>query len=176
MASHNLSLRGRIVINDGVTLEQVWDALCDCAAAHDIELGVLPDSTTGCIEFVNDDNVVQLFDDHSLFVNLWLHGTGQGCWPEASEDMLRRLDSLCDKGGALELFDTEVSSMNDDASKSVRFVGSTEGAKRAARVRYGLEQAEDWLKPVLGLAGFDCVKKAALEELELANSREDKAH
>lgn len=62
--------------------------------------------------------------------------------------------------------------MNDDASMSVRFVGSTERAKRAARVRYGLAQAEDWLIPVLGLGGFDSVKKAALEELASVNSRE----
>lgn len=172
MGSHNLVLRGRIMLNPGVTLPQVWDALCDCAEVHGIELSMLPDAETGFIEFVKSDNVVQVFDDRSVFVNLWLHGVGQGSWPEASEDLLHRLDRLCDEGGALQLFDTDVSVMNDDASMSVRFVGSTERAKRAARVRYGLAQAEDWLIPVLGLGGFDSVKKAALEELASVNSRE----
>lgn len=54
------------MLNPGVTLPQVWDALCDCAEVHGIELSMLPDAETGFIELVKSDNVVQVFDDLSL--------------------------------------------------------------------------------------------------------------
>ncbi len=166
MASHDLALRANITLNEGVTLAQVWDALCDFAEDRSIELDELPDTETGDILFVNPNNVVTLAESRVLFIYLAIRGMGHGTWPDSADEMLKRLGALCNSGGAVELFDTDVSATNDDESRAVRFIGPSDRSVRAARVRYGLSQAEEWLEPVIGKLGFDAVSKAALRELE----------
>lgn len=167
MASHDLALRGRVPVNPDVTLAQVWDAICDLAEAFSIELDRMPDTAYGAIELVDLDNVVMLDEPGSLFLSLSISGFGHGTWPDAALEMLSRLDKLSDEGGAIELIDTDISATNDDESKSARFVGSTLHAKRLAQVKYGLEQAKEWLTPIIGKAGFESVAKAASAEVEL---------
>lgn len=165
MSSHDLALRGQIGLMSGVTLKQVWEAVGDLAEAFDIELDRLPDTDEGAIEFVDPDNVVEL-NKGVLFLDFSIYGIGHGTWPEEAEEMVERLCALAGDGGALELFDTEVSPTNEDESYSVRFVGATDLDRKKAQVRYGMSQAEIWLRSVIGPHAYAQVFNAAMNAVD----------
>jgi len=144
----------------------VWNAICDLAEEYDIEVDSVPDTTSGFISFFDDDDVIELSSEGVLFMSLRFHGSGHGVWPDCADEMLERLGDLTDVGGAVEIFDLDVSATNEDECCSVRFVGPTQEIRNLAQGRYGMDKAKDWLMPVIGLADYAVVLKTALQDLE----------
>lgn len=166
MSSHDQNLRSQMTLKQGTTLHQVWNAICDLAEEYDIEVDSVPDTNEGNITFVDEDNVIELTSDGKLFMSLSFWGSGSGIWPDGAEDMIERLGALTDVGGAVELFDLDVSLTNEEESCSVRFVGSTPEVRRLAQVRYGMGLARDWLVSAIGQEGYDLTLKTAIHAME----------
>ena len=166
MSSHDLNLRSQMTLRPGTTLHQVWEAICDLAEEYDIEVDSIPDTNDGSITFVDQDNVLDLTAEGTLFLALGFHGSGHGSWPDSADDMIERLGALTDVGGALELFDLDVSPTNQDESCSVRFIGATPEVKRLAQVRYGMGLARDWLVQAIGQEGYDLTLSTGIKALE----------
>ena len=149
MSSHDCRVTGTLPLKEGVTDRQIKAVLKTFLAEH--ELSQSHEAAEG--------NIV--IDSHSLSLSLSLDIYGRGGYDDESVDALAdRLGSIVDDGGHFEFLDFDTGST--DEACTPYFVGTNEAAKQRAQLNYGIEQMEQWVRPIVGSGAFDAIKQFVL--------------
>jgi hypothetical protein len=118
----------------------------------------------GEVPFSSPDQTIELHDNGLLEISFSIWGTGHGLAPDGLDDVCTALDALVADGGYLEYVDEDASPSNEEAC-GIRFLGATPRDKILARVHYGLELTEPWLRSVIGADAMQQIERLALSSV-----------
>ena len=147
MSSHDCRVTGTLPLKEGVTDRQIKAVLKNFLAEHGLSQS--HEAAEGNIEI------------SSLSLSLSLDIYGCGGYDNDSVDALAdRLGNIVDDGGYFEFLDFDTGST--DEACTPYFVGTNEAAKHRAQLNYGIEQMEQWVRPIVGDDAFDVIKQLVL--------------
>lgn len=152
MGSRQISIKARLQMQAGVTLQDIWGITAPVHEAFGFPSSA-PSSSATEVEFGEFTASELSLVDHTLELSLDCWGQGQGVIPDAAEELLQSLAPHLAAGGAVEIIDTESSPECEEAIITL-FVGPTDAAKKEARLQYGLDQARPWLSSLMSAAAL----------------------
>lgn len=144
MSSHDCRVTGSITLKNGVTMAQVAEAFAPLCAHFGREFA---------------EQEIEL-EGRTLHFSIDIWGNGGYTFPEMDE-LSERLGPLVDGNGWFRLLDFDTG--DTDAGETPYFVGIDAGAVEAARLRYGIEQMQPWVAPVIGQKQFEGLAATILE-------------
>jgi len=144
MSSHDCRVTGFLPLKEGVTDCQIKAVLKEFLSEHG--LSYAHEASAGNIEI----------DNRSLSLSLDIYGHG-GYENESVDALADRLGRIVDEGGHFEFLDFDTGST--DEACTPYFVGTNEAAKQRAQLSYGIEQMEQWVRPIVGDDAFEVIKQ-----------------
>lgn len=144
MSSHDCRVTGSITLKNGVTMDQVADAFAPLCTRFERAFA---------------EQEIEL-EGRTLHFSVDIWGQGGYTFPEV-DDLATRLGPLVDGGGWFRLLDFDTS--DTDAADTPRFVGVEPGELEATRMRYGIEQMQPWVAPVIGQKQFEGLAATILD-------------
>jgi len=146
MSSHDCRVSGSIKIRHGVTDEAIKSTLETFLAEHNLDY---------------DELVADGIEFDGAVLHLGINILGYGGYQNDSLDALTEsLASITDECGFIELLDFDTG--NSDVACTPYFIGADAASKQKAQLLYGIDQAEPWLRPVIGNEAFDALTRQVL--------------
>lgn len=134
MASHDCFIRGSLALKSGVTEDQVLEALDAVLDYHNIDF-----------DTAVEKDEIQLSAD-LLHFNLSVYGYG-GLQNDANDQLAKDLAAIVTGPAYFEFIDEETG--DSDAHTTPYFIGATPAEQTVSRLHYGLEQLDQWIKPLV---------------------------
>lgn len=154
MSCHEVLVRADgLKLKPDTTIKMVIQAIDRFLTRHSIEIHPMedPDALEDVGEVLFDrDGSLELSAERSLSLSLHCTSSGSGIPPDSIDELKTGIAGLILTGGAIVWYDQSTSPANEDGAVGVFFVGSSDREEQLARIRYGLDQAKDWLRPVIG--------------------------
>lgn len=145
MSSHDCIIFGTLTLREGVTEEQVIDAFkhLDSDLRNEIE------------KEQNEGGIT--IEDGEVSFNLDIRISGGGYRQDSIESFSEIMNGLIEGYGYFMLFDLD--SGNTDTMRVPYFVGASESDRKKAQVEYGLDEAHDWIAPIVGKEAMELIRK-----------------
>jgi len=151
MSSHDCAIIGTIKLRKDVTQEQVIQAFAPVANRHEIDLTE---------EMFENQNAG--IEPGKFWFNITLtHPDGGGYAKPEMDEFAEKLGTIVDGSGFFEFFDYDTG--ETDSMRSPSFFGETPEKAKNAQVEYGLSEAHDWLKPIIGEEGMKILSEQAFD-------------
>lgn len=148
--------RDRLPMLPGVTLRHVLDALRPFMSERGVAID--DDSDDSVIEFADPDNALQIDRGGVAFRFVFSARFSAEAYVD---NLARALEPMMAQGAVVELYNQSLSPASEESS-TWHYFGPSEGARRCARLKHGLELAQEVLEPVLGREGFGAIKASAM--------------
>lgn len=170
MSSHDTTMRTAraLQLKPGTTLRQVFEAMDAFLTRHDLELHPMDDPedlpSHGEVALNDSKGTVELSVEGELTFMLDALSPSLGIAPDQSDSLLHGIKALLAEGGAIELIDHDASPGNDDDAIIVFFIAPTEPQVRRAQIRYGMDKAAEWLRPLISGEHWSLMEALAFQQ------------
>lgn len=142
MSSHDCRISGVLSLKDGVGEKEVRAALSKLLAYFG----------TTFEDEVGEDGIA--LEENCLTLEIDFQGIGNGYRNDALEDGIDALSAVVKGGDWVDLHDFDTG--DSDMAVVSRFMGTPE-EQQLGRLRYGIDLAEEWIKPLIGDEEFKAV-------------------
>lgn len=142
MSSHECCIVGQLDLQNGVTMDQVREAMDSFLESDGTEFD----------KQVEDGNID--VDCGLLLLHVEFKGYG-GSGNNKANQLAESLGRICAGPGWFEVLDLET---GDQESAVIPYFIGNDMERRIARVEYGIQQMEPWILPVIGKDKFQIIR------------------
>lgn len=151
MSSYDCAIIGTILLRAGITNEQIFAAFKPVADRLEIDLE----------EEIKVNKNADIEPGKFWFNITFNHPDGGGYSKPEMDEFAEKLGTIVDGSGFFEFFDYDTG--ETDSMRSPFFFGETPEKAKNAQVEYGLSEAHDWLKPIIGEEGMKILSEQAFD-------------